>query len=32
VASHNNIRVYLIEPSQEDITNYQMFDPIVIAK
>ena len=32
VASHNNIRAYLIEPSQEDITNYQMFDPIVIAK
>ena len=32
VASHNNIRVYLIEPSQEDITNYQMYDPIVIAK
>ena len=32
VASHNNIHVYLIEPSQEDITNYQMYDPIVIAK
>ena len=32
VASHNNIRVYLIEPSQEEITNYQMYDPIVIAK
>lgn len=32
VASHNSIRVYLIEPSQEDIINYQLFDPIVIAK